>query len=308
MSLSQNSLLFCLALLSAGCTSGLRQDEAIARVNGLEIMVKDYRTLFEALKPKDLSQASKETPEIKNLIVKTLIRRAVILSEAHSKKISVSDEELEKAIEKHKQGYAPETFKESLLEQMVDENEWKEQIRQNLLISKIFDAAEAPKPSPRTSDALDFYEKNPQVFHQAARAVALQIVVADRNLAIEVRKKLQSSPKDFLKLAHQYSIGPEAQADAKITIEKDALPPELDKILFESPIGKISEVIPSPYGFHILRVLERLPEINKDFEQVKSEIFQRLAAEQREVYLSKFEEDLIRSAQIEYNRPLIRKL
>lgn len=301
---------FCLLSLIVllGCTNQFRPTDTVARVNGEAITVKDFRSLHEILKPKELSQATKESGQVKNLVLKTLVRRLVILTEAKRKSISVSESELEEAVAKYKQGYTSEIFHENLLEQMVDENEWKEQIRQNLLIAKIFDAAEVPKPTLKMEDALSFYERNPMIFHQTAQATALHIVVAERSKAEEIRKALMKNPKDFLTLARKFSTGPEAQEEAKIRVSKGALPIELDRVLFESPIGAFSPIVQSVYGFHIVRVMERTPEMNKDFEQAKSEIMKRLQFEQRMNYLSKFEEDLLRSAQIEYNRELIRLL
>jgi peptidyl-prolyl cis-trans isomerase C len=305
---SRSRFFILLFIALHGCTSGFRQEEPIARVNGSIVTVHDFRALFDILKPKELAQGTKENSELKNLILKTLVRRTVILTEAKRKNISVSDNELDAAIEKYKQGYTPEVFRENLLEQMVDEKEWREQIRQNLLIAKIFDSTEVARPVPKPEEALSFYEKNSALFHSPARAVALHLVLADKAKAEELRKNIASRPTTFLEVAKKYSIGPEAQEDAKIRIDRGALPPELDKALFELPIGAISPVIQSSYGFHVLKVLERTSEINKDFEQAKGEIMKHLLSEGRLQTLSHFEEELIRSAQIEYNRELIRKL
>jgi hypothetical protein len=48
--------------------------------------------------------------------------------------------------------------------------------------------------------------------------------------------------------------------------------------------------------------------VNQDFKQVKEQILARLYEERRQGWLEKFEEGLIRSAEIEYNRELIGKL
>ena len=134
------------------------------------------------------------------------------------------------------------------------------------------------------------------------------MIFADKNLAQELRKKILANPKEFVSLAKQHSTGPEAQENAKIEIEKDTLPTELDRALFEGPLNNISPVIQSPYGFHLLKVLERIPALNKDFEQARPEIIKRLEQDQHSSEIARFEEDLIRSAQIEYNRNLIKQL
>lgn len=302
-------LLFSTAFLILGaCTTTPRHDEPIARVNGEAITVGDYLSLFDTLKPKDLGLSGKERVQIKNLVIKTLIRRQVVLTEAHRKNVKLSDEELESGLKKFKEGYTTGAFEQSLLEQMVDEANWKERVRQTLLIEKLFESSKPQIPDPTDEEAHLFYERNRKLFSKNAMAQALQIVVRDEEKAKEIRKQLKASPKDFLKLAKENSIGPEAEKDAMITIEKDTMPDELDKPLFEGKLNEISPVLQSPYGFHILKVLKRTPSLNLDYFQVRAQISERLRQERRREWILKFEERLIRSAQIEYNRPLIERL
>lgn len=301
---------FSLILFSAliGCSSPPRKEETIAQVNGEKITVQEYMDLLETMKPKDAGMSAKDRRELKNLVIKTLIRRAVILTEAKDKNIQLSNDELEKGIEKFKAGYTSGSFEQSLLDQMVDEASWKEKIRQNLLIEKMFELSKPQIPEPTTEEALAFYGSNRRMFIKNAVAKAYHIVVNKESLAQEVRQKLKARPGDFLKLAKEYSIGPEAQTDAIISIEKDLMPDEIDRALFEGKIGEFSGIVRSPYGFHIFKVISRTPSLNLDFHQVKSQIIARLIQDRRQDWLFRFEERLIRSADIQYNRDLIARI
>lgn len=297
----------CVFLLIS-CSSGPRAHDSIARVNGSIIRVSDFYSLLNTLKPKDLNLAGRERLEMRNLALKTLVRRQVILTEAAKKQISVSNEELDQGILKYKAGYTAGAFEQSLIDQMMDEATWKERMKESLLIEKMFEASKPQIPPPAKEEALDFYQRNRSLFVREASAKALQIVVLDEEKAKEIRKKLVQKPTSFLALAKEHSIGPEAQSDAMITIEKDAMPPEIDRVLFEAPINEISKVIQSPYGFHILKVVSRSPSLNLDFDRVQVQIRDRLIQDRRKEWIEKFEESLIRSAKIEYNRELIQKL
>ncbi|MBN8553831.1 MAG: peptidyl-prolyl cis-trans isomerase [Deltaproteobacteria bacterium] len=307
--MSERKIFFAFVLLAfSACTNAPREDEAIARVNRKSITVRDYLTSFETLKPKEMSMGGKERSELKNLVIKNLVKRAAILTESERKKISITDQELEKGMKRYKEDYGQGVFEQSLLEQMIDENEWKEQIRQNLLMEKLFAASE-PRPQPPTPREIsEFYEANPQLFRKPAQATALQIVVNDMKTAEEIRSQLRKKPKDFLVLMKKYSSGPEAQADGKIKIAKGVLPESLDRILFEGRIGDITNIISSPYGFHILKILDRTPTINLDYDQARDDIAKHLLQERRAEWLMKYEEKLLRNSQIEYNRKLISKL
>lgn len=305
-----------LTTLCLACNTKPSSEDVIARVNGSPIRVKDYATLFETFKPKELSLVGREKAEMKNLVIKTLIRRMVIVTEAQKRNIQMTEKEIAEGIEKFKAGYTSAAdFERSLLEQMVDEQDWKEHIVQNLTIEKMFESTpDAKQEAPSLQEAYDYYEKNAPLFHREAAAKALHLVVSEQPLAEDLRKKIIANPAKFVELAKQYSIGPEAkiesaEAAAQIVIEKGTMPDPIDSFLFqEKKIGQISPVITSPYGFHIFKILSIRPSLNLDFEQVKSQIFNRLAQERKQGWILKTEERLLRSALIEYNRPLIEKL
>jgi len=300
-------LSFLLAVFLGACSDKPREDDILARVNGEPITVKEFVDLYETLKPKDLGQSS-ERYEIRNLVLKTLIRRKVILTEAEKKNITISEGELETGIKKIKEDYTAGSFEQSLLEQMVDEKTWRERIKETLLMEKLFEESKPVIPAPRDDEALEFYEKNRLQFLRPAVAQALHIVVPSLDKAKEIRKQLKTNPQSFLKLARENSTGPEAQQDAMITIEKDAMPEEIDRALFEGKIQEISDVIQSPYGFHIFKVLKRTPSLNMDFRQVRPQIISRLSADKRREWILLFEERLIRKAEIEYDDSAIRGL
>jgi len=296
------------AYLLSGCTSAPSEDDLIARVNGVPISVRDYMDLYDSLKPRDTELTAKERPQLRNLVLQTLVRREVILTTAKEKKISVSEEELNKGIEKYKSGYTPQLFNESLLEGMVDEKAWRERIRETLLMQKLFESAKPKIQEPSNEEALNYFQNHPQLFRKDAQATALHLVVAEEKTASELRRKILAGSIDFVAAARENSTGPEAQEDAKIQIEKGTMPEEIDRALFEGPLNTLSPIIKSPYGFHIFKVLSRTPAENQDFLNVKKQIVATLFEEKRAAWMEKFEEGLIRAAEIEYNRSLIERL
>ncbi len=304
------SRLLFIFLFLISCSSPPSSDDPIARVNDKSISVRDYLNLYENLKPKDITLSGAEKQRMRNLVLQTLFRRAVIVTNAKSLGITLNDKDFVNEIDKIKSGYPDQIFQEMLLEGMIDENEWQEQMRQNLLMEKIFEVKKPKLPAPSLQEALSFYEKNSPLFQIPEEAIALQIVTGDAELANEIRSQLlkKNTTSHFKALAKKHSLGPEAQDDARIQIQKDMMPAEIDKILFSLEIGKISPVIESPYGFHIFRVLSRQSAVNLDFKQVRQQIFEKLYEDRKKAWLDKFEEELIRSADIQYNRGLIEKL
>lgn len=300
--------LFLSAVFFVGCTSTPTEEDAIAEVNGLKITIKDYMDLFDSLKPGEVNPTEKERPHIRNLVIQTLVRRAVIITKADANNVTVTEKELEAGIEKFKSGYSDQLFYESLLEGMMEEEEWRNRVRENILIQKMFEASKPQIQKPTTEEALEYFQNHPQLFLRPAEATARHIVVGDEKVANEIRSKISSRKLGFLAAAKEFSVGPEAKENAEITVEKETLPEPLDKYLFEGPLKTLSPVIESPYGFHLLEVLRRRPPINLDFKDVQTDILKRLHDERRQAWLERFEETLIRESEIAYNRELIKKL
>ena len=299
--------LFLIALLS-GCSLPPSKEVPIAKVNGADISLGEYKDLLESLKPKEGIETNEKKAELRNLVIRTLVRRAVIATEAEKKGITVSEAELEEGLKKFKDGYSEASFEQQLSDQMIDVRVWKKNIEQSLLIEKLFDQSAPQIPAPSNQELMKYFEKNRHLFQKNASATALHIVVDQKSLADEILSKLKRRPGDFVALAKEHSTGPEAQERAQISAEKGALPEPLDRALFDTKIGGISPVIESPYGFHIFKVISRRPALNLDFQNVRSQISERLQRQRRLEWMDRFEEKLIRMSTIEYNRELIKTL
>jgi voltage-gated potassium channel Kch len=96
---------------------------------------------------------------------------------------------------------------------MVDKSDWEEKVRQNLLIEKLFEESRPQIPPPSLEEALEFYQTNRRLFVKNALAKAQQIVLKDLELAKDIRRKILNAPKDFVRLARENSIGPEAAGE-----------------------------------------------------------------------------------------------
>jgi parvulin-like peptidyl-prolyl isomerase len=291
-----------------GCSLPPSKSTPIARVNGSEITLGDYQDLMESLRPKEGVDSSEKRAELRNLVIRTLVRREVVVTEAKKKGITLSNEEVQDGLKKIKTGYSETSFEQNLSDQMIDANIWHRNVEQSLLIEKLFDESAPKIPAPSTRELMEFFEKNRHLFQKKASVRAQHIVVAQQSLAEEIHSKLKRRPQDFVLLAKEYSSGPEAQDGALIQVDKDTLPEAIDLTLFSLKIGQLSPVIQSPYGFHLFKVISRTPALNLDFQNVRAQIATRLTRQRKLEWIDRFEEKLIRMADIEYNRELIKKL
>lgn len=93
-----------------------------------------------------------------------------------------------------------------------------------------------------------------------------------------IRAKLAQGA-DFAEMAKQYSddAGSLTRGGTLGEVGRGMLPPELDKIVFDLPVGQVSQPVPSRYGIHIFKVTHKQAQPN---EQVRGMIQQRVAQQE----------------------------
>lgn len=115
----------------------------------------------------------------------------------------------------------------------------------------------------------------------------------DRNKALEkiktVKKKLDQGG-DFDELAAQYSEGPSAKSGGDLGyFGKGQMVPEFEKAAFALPVGGISDVVETEFGYHIIRVEEKKAPRKLRYQDIKTDlagyIYQKRGRERYENYV-----------------------
>lgn len=92
--------------------------------------------------------------------------------------------------------------------------------------------------------------------------------------AQELADQLKADPSQFAKLAAEFSEDPgsSAQGGDLGWISKDTLVPEVEEAVFKLEPNTISEVIQSPFGYHVAVVTQVQPASVKPLDQVRDEV------------------------------------
>lgn len=89
-------------------------------------------------------------------------------------------------------------------------------------------------------------------------AIVRHILVKDRALAEQLKKKLQSGA-DFAKIAQQYSTCNSAKRGGELgEVKKGQLVSVIDKLVFSAAERKLHGPVKSPFGFHLLEIKFRM--------------------------------------------------
>ncbi|MFH1080883.1 MAG: peptidylprolyl isomerase [Pseudomonadota bacterium] len=129
---------------------------------------------------------------------------------------------------------------------------------------------------------------------------------ADRTVKARLRAEAESIHKRLINgesfdlLAAQFSQGPSAATGGDVGfLEKGTMLPEVDSVAFRLAQDEISEIIVSPVGFHIIKVLDKRGAGIKPIGVVREEIKSKLEEEKMEKSYEEWIIDLRKRSHIE---------
>jgi peptidyl-prolyl cis-trans isomerase C len=225
-------------------------------------------------------------------IINKIVEKYLIMEYGNEMGIKISEDEFASSIKELKKDYPDEVFKEKLLENSTDNISWENDLHKKLLLEKIVQKG-IENIKPITFDEIQaYYNSYMDEFKHPMMARLRQIVTHTKEEAITIIDRLAKG-EDMGELAKKYSITPEGK-DGGIMgwISKGQLEENIEKIIFSLPSGKRSEIIKSPFGYHIFEVMDRRAEGYKALPDVMKEIEAKLALQKRELSYSTWINDL----------------
>jgi peptidyl-prolyl cis-trans isomerase C len=218
-------------------------------------------------------------------LVSKLVDHYLILEYGRQRGITISEKELESAIENIKKDYPDEAvFQQMLLQRYLDYEKWKDGLRQQLLVKKIMRKA-SENITPVTFDEIKtYFDSHRKEFTRPEMVKFSQIVTRTKEEAEDIRRRLKKG-ENLDVLARKHSTTPEAENGGEVGwIVKGELQESIEKAVFTLPIGKISPVTKTPYGYHIFKVQSKRPKGFKSLSEAMDEIKSKLFRQKQETF------------------------
>ncbi len=284
--------------------------DVIARVDGEPILVSDWRQAYFREGEKFGDQASHDSSRIlliRKKLLEDLIQKKLLVKEAIRQGVSVSNEEVEKEIRKYKSRYTEGDFQKELEARKIDYETWKQVKRDNFLIDRWVEEKLVPVLEIPEEKIREYYQNHLEEFTRPESVRARQILTDTREKAESILQKIKEG-ENFAHLARRLSIAPDRKQGGDLGfISRGILPPEFDRC-FEMKEGEVSEIIPSLYGFHIFKLIEKAPRKTLDFEEVRGQIEDWLRQEGRQQALEKKYQELRQHYQVEVQEWMLKKI
>ena len=299
-------LILSFALWGCGEWGGGLPDHILAQVNNEQITVDEFnREVKELILEPGKETKGRSLGNLKQAYLDQVIERKILVQEARQLGIRVSQEELNQAISEIKKDYPGEGFGEKLGLKGVTLEEWKARLEEKLLAEKMIRNALYYRGEIDEKEALQYYESYPSLFQIPQRVRARQIVVASEEEAIQILNQLKKG-ENFEKLAMKKSLGPEKVEGGDLGyFSQGERPSEFDHV-FTMEVGTISEVIKSPYGYHVFKLEDKIEPRQIPFEEAKSGIFQELRQKKGEEEYQRWLKGLKGKAKVKINRKWLR--
>lgn len=243
-------------LLVVVSIAGCQSNDVVASVGDEDITKEE---LYQSLVSKNGAEA-----------LEALISEKIVELEAKKENIEVTEEDIEKEMQKIIDYYGSEDAFNQVLENAgYAKDDVKKNIRTSIEIEKLIE----PTLGITEDEMKQYFNDNKANFDQKEQVKTSHILVDTEEKAQEVKDKL-SAGEDFAELAKEYSSDPSNKdrgGDLGYVV-RGQMVPEFEEAVFTLEVGKISEPVKTQYGYHIIKIEEIKEAKEANYDESKEEI------------------------------------
>lgn len=149
-------------------------------------------------------------------------------------------------------------------------------------------------------DMQEFYDNNQSRFEVEAGSEVRHIILDNEESAEDALARLNDG-ENFADLAREVSTGPSAETGGRLGVVNEST--QFDATFKEAALaleaGEVSEVVQTDFGYHIIKVDEKVEAGVREFSEVKDEIEATLLERERQDIWQDYVEELKNNAEVE---------
>jgi len=259
---------FGTAQQAAPVRPGETAQEILAVVNGHKITLLDFEQLIQQYRPEHQEEWSERN---KGQVLRDLITLELLSQEATRQRLEQGPE-----VQSQIRLRTKDVLARSVVQKYIAE-------RVNV-----------------TEDAIQKqYEATKDAYRVGEQIAASHILVRTESEAQAVLKELKQG-KDFAAIAKARSIDNSAADGGSLgTFGRGEMIAAFEAVAFTLKVGEVSSPVHTEFGYHIIKVTNRIAPRVKPLENVRDEVREALIEQSVDAYIN----DLRRNAQVEITRP-----
>ena len=287
-------------------------DRVVAIVNDSAITLSELNAATAGLI--DIKDSDKDKKkniiETKSKVLDQLIEKKLVEQAANKAGITVSEKEIDNAIEdvKKQNNISQQELLSTLARSGLTFKEYREQLKDQIRQVKFTNKEFRSNVKISHEDVETYYRQNQDKFTGPLmhKLRIISLLATDQGKGTDTEEKAKQvlsmirRGEDFAKLAKEYSHGPDAQEGGDLGyVKAGEMDKAIEKVAAGLKIGEISDIIKTSTGFHIIQVIDRKKGEPQPLTAVEGEIrniiFQKIIDERYKIWL----EEIMKKAYIE---------
>lgn len=288
----------------------------VARINGQEIKKEDLLTRVEAVRAEQARlgmPGQAESKEFYRDILEQIVGATLLFQESLAQGVAAADTDVETRLSAIRARFPEEkAFTDALAAQGLTPERLRSELKLNLSVQKLVEKHIAPSVAVSDAAQKKFYDENMEQMKEPERVRVSHILVrADAKTTPEDKAKARAKldgivarlkkGEDFAALAKENSDDPgsKGQGGELPWLSPGETVPAFEKAAFALKPNELSDVVETPFGFHVIKLADRKPSGPVPFEQAKPRISDYLTQQQIQEKVRERVEQLKAKAKIE---------
>ncbi|WP_297520058.1 peptidylprolyl isomerase [uncultured Clostridium sp.] len=137
------------------------------------------------------------------------------------------------------------------------------------------------------AEAEDYYNNNKEEFQEPARVAAKHILMESEDEIKAVKAQIATGEVTFEEAARANSTCPSKEQDGNLgEFSRGMMVPEFENAAFSLAVGEVSEPVQTQFGYHLIKVENKMESSVQTFEDVKEAVMEKLmVTAQQDKYL-----------------------
>lgn len=262
----------------------------VARVNAREISKAELLGRAKAVQGQMGMPQGTMPLEFYRAVLTELVGIELLFQGATTQSLAATDAEVDQQFAEFKSQFPDDAaFNDQLAQQGVTPDELKILISKDLSVQRLIETKLTGRVTVSQEAEEQFYEQNKQQMQEPEKLKLNHILIAVDDQAsdearmaakaklVGVREQALGGAKSFSDLAMEYSDDEQTKGSGgEMTIQRGQTVPAFETAAFALEPGDISEIIETRFGYHLLKLTERIPSRQALFDEVEPMILKYL--------------------------------
>jgi parvulin-like peptidyl-prolyl isomerase len=278
-------------------------NNVLVRAKNFEITAAEViQTIQDNVGSRTAQLKDMDAGQMKSLIERTAVQlgeRRLLLGEALKAKAVVPPGDLDKALKaEYGRAGGEQGFLDALKTNGISIDHVKKSLEEQLLIHSFIQAAFSREAQVKPEDVEKAYGEDKTA---SVRHILLLTQGKNEQEKAETRKKMEDilakakAGEDFTALAKQFSEDPGSKGNGGLyrDFARGAMVKPFEDAAFSVPVGQISGIVETTYGYHILQIVDRKKEtrpLNEVRAEIEAGIKKGRQADAFSIYVAKLKE------------------